>query len=61
VITLLKKNAPSEKNSKKRKNLGEEISKEFVDSEELQTDPLGSWTGTPADCDDIPTQDADDL
>jgi len=26
-----------------------------------KTDPLGSWTGTPADPYDVPVQDADDL
>ncbi len=26
-----------------------------------KTDPQGSWTGRPADPDDIPVQDADDL
>ena len=26
-----------------------------------KTDPQGSWTGTPADPDEIPVQDADDL
>ena len=25
------------------------------------TDPQGSWTGTPADPDEVPVQDADDL
>lgn len=26
-----------------------------------KTDPLGSWTGTPADPNEVPVQDADDL
>ena len=26
-----------------------------------RTDPQGSWTGTPADPDETPVQDADDL
>lgn len=26
-----------------------------------ETDPQGSWTGRPADADDVPVQDADDL
>ena len=43
------------------KNLSEEISEEFVEEDQLKTDPLGSWTGTPIDKDEIPTQDADDL
>lgn len=43
------------------KKLGEEIAKEFVTRDSLKTDPLGSWTGTPLDKEDVPTQDADDL
>lgn len=43
------------------KKLGEEIAKEFINPDTLHSDPLGSWTGTPADRDDKPTQDADDL
>ncbi|MBQ8540669.1 MAG: hypothetical protein IJ435_04250 [Clostridia bacterium] len=43
------------------KKLGEEIAKEFINPDTLHTDPLGSWTGTPRDRDDKPTQDADDL
>ena len=26
-----------------------------------RTDPQGSWTGTPADPDEVPVQDVDDL
>lgn len=54
-------------NDKKRrvneriKKLGEEIAQEFVTRDTIKSDPLGSWTGTPADKDDVPTQDADDL
>ncbi len=33
----------------------------FVSKENVETDPLGSWTGNPADLSDVPTQDADDL
>lgn len=43
------------------KKLGEEIAKEFINPDTLHTDPLGSWTGTPADRSERPTQDADDL
>ncbi len=42
-------------------HLSEEIAKEFVNLDEIKTDPLGSWTGSPKDKDDVPTQDADDL
>ena len=54
-------------NDKKRrvneriKKLGEEIAQEFVTRETIKTDPMGSWTGTPADPMETPTQDADDL
>ncbi len=43
------------------KKLGEEIAREFINPDTLRTDPLGSWTGTPADRSERPTQDADDL
>ena len=43
------------------KKLGEEIAREFVTRDSLKSDPLGSWTGTPQDPNDKPTQDADDL
>ncbi|MGN1098617.1 MAG: hypothetical protein ACI4SS_06955 [Clostridia bacterium] len=33
----------------------------YVSDENVETDPLGSWTGNPADLNDVPTQDADDL
>ncbi len=47
--------------NEKIKKLGEEIAKEFINPDSLRSDPLGSWTGTPRDIGDIPTQDADDL
>ncbi|MGM9551740.1 MAG: hypothetical protein ACI3XA_05740 [Clostridia bacterium] len=47
--------------NEKIKKMGEEIAKEFINTDTLHTDPLGSWTGTPRDRDDKPTQDADDL
>lgn len=31
------------------------------DTPPSKTDPQGSWTGRPADEDDVPVQDADDL
>ncbi len=43
------------------KKLGEEIAMEFTSKDTLKVDPLGSWTGTPTDPNDKPTQDADDL
>lgn len=43
------------------KKLGEEIAREFINPDTLRCDPLGSWTGTPADPGEKPTQDADDL
>lgn len=47
--------------NQKIKKLGEEIAKEFINTDTLHTDPLGSWTGTPRDRGDKPTQDVDDL
>ena len=35
--------------------------KAFTDKSNVKTDPLGSWTGNPADPGDAPTQDVDDL
>ena len=57
MITLCKK----EDKKPFIKNLSEEIAEEFVEKDQLKTDPLGSWTGTPADENEVPTQDADDL
>lgn len=45
------------KNERKKKN-GTSMSTE---DNEINTDPLGSWTGTPNDPYEMPTQDADDL
>lgn len=47
--------------NEKIKKLGEEIAREFVARDTDKFDPLGSWTGTPADKEEKPTQDADDL
>ena len=45
-----------------QENAAEEIALEFVSSDNLLTDPLGSYTGTPADeAGEVPTQDVDDL
>ncbi len=33
----------------------------FTDKSNVKTDPLGSWTGNPADLGEVPTQDVDDL
>ena len=43
-------------------NAAEEIALEFVSRDNVQTDPLGSYTGTPAEeAGEVPTQDVDDL
>lgn len=39
----------------------EEFDASFDSLGPADDDPLGSWTGVPADEDEIPTQDADDL
>ena len=33
----------------------------FTSKDNVNTDPLGSWTGNPSDLSDVPTQDVDDL
>lgn len=33
----------------------------LVNFQAANTDPQGSWTGVPADLDEVPVQDADDL
>ncbi len=38
-----------------------DAARSFVSKENVMTDPMGSWTGSPADLNDVPTQDADDL
>ena len=38
-----------------------EIAMEMTVWQHAKTDPQGSWTGTPADPDEVPVQDADDL
>lgn len=35
--------------------------KPLVSFEQDTTDPYGSWTGVPADPEEVPVQDADDL
>lgn len=39
----------------------EEAARSFVSRDNIKTDPLGSWTGTPANPNEVPTQDVDDL
>ncbi len=34
---------------------------EPAELQSVMTDPQGCWTGVPADPDDVPVQDADDL
>ena len=46
------------KNEKKNKSIGASMS---TRDNEINTDPLGSWTGAPDDPYDMPIQDADDL
>ncbi len=44
----------------KSKNQSNSLSK-FAKKSRIDTDPLGSWTGTPDDPEDKPVQDVDDL
>ena len=48
----------STKNAKTQKD---ESPSEFSKKPRIDTDPLGSWTGTPDDPNDLPVQEADDL
>lgn len=50
----------SKKNPKMPQKV-QEVVEAFVGSDQLKTDPLGSWTGNPCDRTDVPVQDADDL
>lgn len=47
------------KNEKSKNN--DSFLSEFAKKSSIDTDPLGSWTGTPDDPNDMPVQDADDL
>ena len=46
---------------KKQKPKESEVVQSIMDSFQSFTDPLGMWTGKPADEEDVPVQDADDL
>ena len=47
----------------KRKKSGDPMAKakDLTIWQSAKTDPQGSWTGAPADPDETPVQDADDL
>ncbi len=47
--------------NKNKKLTGENSALNFSEKPRIDTDPLGSWTGTPDDPNDTPVQDADDL
>ena len=51
-----KSNSSSESSQKSN-----ESSESYTSEDQVDTDPLGSWTGVPADRNDVPTQDVDDL
>ena len=48
-------------NKSENPEAAKEVVRTFVSKDNVNTDPMGSWTGTPADLGDVPTQDADDL
>ena len=48
-------------NKQKEKKSAENAPTDFTSKPSINTDPLGSWTGTPDDPNDKPVQDADDL
>lgn len=49
------------KSNKKLSKKVDSVVKSFVDEESFKTDPNGSYTGHPADENEKPIQDADDL
>ena len=49
------------KNKKEKRDNTHNYIPDFAKKPSIDTDPLGSWTGTPDDPDDTPVQDADDL
>ncbi len=59
----MKKQNRAKKALKKSENPAEakRAAEVFTSKDNVKTDPLGSWTGNPADLDDVPTQDVDDL
>lgn len=59
-----KNNRKKEKDKDKEKNGQSEAMRDAMDMtvwQSAKTDPLGSWTGTPANPWAVPVQDADDL
>ena len=56
------KNEREEKSAEKRRRKSYTDNDLIMHSEgRIDTDPQGSWTGTPSDPNDAPIQDADDL
>ena len=49
------------KSNKKLSKKVDSVVKSFVDEQSFKTDPNGSYTGRPADKDEKPVQDVDDL
>ena len=48
-------------NKKKKQDTTLSESADFTVKSRIDTDPLGSWTGTPDDQNEKPIQDVDDL
>lgn len=60
--SMLKQNKAKEAfNKSENPEKAKEVVRTFVSKDNVMVDPNGSWTGNPADLDDVPTQDADDL
>lgn len=49
------------KNEKRKKFMPTHKAVDMVKNKSTKTDPLGSYTGKPAEKENIPVQDADDL
>ena len=55
-------NSSSKSNSKSENSQkSKDSSQSYTSEDQVDTDPLGSWTGVPSDRNDVPTQDVDDL
>ena len=47
--------------NKKEKESCKKSHSDFTEKPRINTDPLGSWTGTPDDPTDLPVQDVDEV
>lgn len=57
----LKNKQKEDFNKSENPKKAKEAVRAFTSQDNVDTDPMGSWTGNPADLSDVPTQDVDDL